>query len=85
MRTKTTLRTAVKFVKNCKSIFSFKKVIYQNNIFPLLPISFSPIACFDAILIENKGNVRSIPSYKNAHFLISNNTGFRLTLKTLRA
>jgi hypothetical protein len=84
MRTKTTLRTAVKFVKNCKSIFSFKKVIYKKNIFSLLHISFSPTASFDAILIENKGNIRSIPSYKNARFLISDNTGFRLALKTLR-
>jgi hypothetical protein len=84
MRTKTTLRTAVKFVKNCKSIFSFKKVIYKKSIFPLFHISFIPTSSFDAILIENNGNIGSIPSYKNAHFLISNNTGFRLTLKTLR-
>lgn len=78
MRTKTTLRTAVKFVKNCKSIFSFQKVIYQKSIFSLLPISFSSTTSFDAILIENKGNMSSIPSYTNAHFLISGNTGFRL-------
>jgi hypothetical protein len=31
-----TLRKVIKFVKNCKSIFSFKKVIFQKNIFSLL-------------------------------------------------
>lgn len=36
MITKTTLGKAVKFVNNCKFIFSFKKNIFQKNIFSLL-------------------------------------------------
>lgn len=36
MRTKSTLEKAVKFVTNCKFIFSFKKNIFQKNIFPIL-------------------------------------------------
>lgn len=36
MRTKSTLEKAVKFVSNCKYIFSFKKNIFQKNIFFVL-------------------------------------------------
>jgi hypothetical protein len=36
MRTKSTLEKAVKFVTNCKFIFSFKKNIFQKNIFSIL-------------------------------------------------
>ncbi len=36
MRAKYTLEKAVKFVNNCKFIFSFKKNIFQKNIFLLL-------------------------------------------------
>lgn len=36
MRTKTTLIKAVKFVNNCKFIFSFRKNIFQKNIFSVL-------------------------------------------------
>ncbi|KQW99046.1 hypothetical protein ASC72_13085 [Flavobacterium sp. Root420] len=36
MRTKTTLIIAVKFVNNCKYIFSCKKNILQKNIFSIL-------------------------------------------------
>lgn len=36
MRTKTTLIKAVKFVNNCKFIFSFRKNIFQKNIFSIL-------------------------------------------------
>ncbi|MFH7005621.1 hypothetical protein [Flavobacterium bizetiae] len=42
MITKTTLGKAVKFVNNCKFIFSFKKNIFQKNIFSLL---FCLITC----------------------------------------
>jgi hypothetical protein len=36
MRTKTTLQKAAKFVNNCKYIFSFRKNIFQKNIFSIL-------------------------------------------------
>lgn len=36
MRTKSTLEKAVKFVSNCKYIFSFKKNIFQKNTFFIL-------------------------------------------------
>lgn len=45
MRTKSTLQRAVKFVNNCKFIFSFKKNIFQKNIFPLL-LLFTSTASF---------------------------------------
>ena len=66
MRTKTTLKKAVKFVKNCKFIFSFKKNILQN-IFPLLFCLFTGISfaqsgsCNATLIVENNGNVRSTP------------------------
>jgi len=36
MKTKSTLEKAVKFVSNCKFIFSFKKNIFKKNIFSIL-------------------------------------------------
>ena len=66
MRTKTTLKKTVNFLKNCKSIFSFPKKILQN-IFSLLfclitGISFSQSAsCNASLVVENNGNVRSTP------------------------
>lgn len=67
MRTKTTLEKAVKFVNNCKFIFSFKKNIFRRNLFSLFfflvtTISFSQSGSCSAILIvENNGNIRSTP------------------------
>lgn len=67
MITNSTLRKAVKFVKNCKSIFSFRKVIFQKNIFSLLfclllNISFAQSgSCNATLIVENNGNIRSTP------------------------
>lgn len=54
MRAKSTLEKAVKFVNNCKFIFSFKKNIFRKNIFFILffvtTISFAKIENVDACL-----------------------------------
>ncbi|PBJ09050.1 hypothetical protein [Flavobacterium sp. ACN6] len=62
MRTKSTLAKAVKFVNNCKFIFSFKKNIFQKNIFFVLfflttTFSFAQIENVDSYLtkLENTG------------------------------
>lgn len=67
MRTKTTLEKALKFVHNCKFIFSFKKNIFQRNLFSLFffliaATSFAQSGSCNALLIvENNGNIRSTP------------------------
>lgn len=62
MINKYTLERAVKFVNNCKFIFSFKKNIFQKNIFPLLlffisTLSFAQTETVDSYLahLENSG------------------------------
>lgn len=62
MRTKTTLEKAVKFVNNCKFIFSFKKNIFQKSIFSILfclitSISFAQTENVDSYIanLENSG------------------------------
>ncbi len=59
MRTKTTLVKAVKFVSNCKFIFSFKKNIFQKNVFPILlcfftASSFAQTKNIDSYLISDQ-------------------------------
>ncbi|UUW08534.1 hypothetical protein NLG42_20820 [Flavobacterium plurextorum] len=44
MKTKSTLEKAVKFVANCKHIFSTRKNIFQKNFFSLLCFSITSIA-----------------------------------------
>ena len=67
MRTKSTLEKAVKFVNNCKFIFSFKNNIFKKNLFALLfflitTISFAQSgSCNATLIVENNGNVRSTP------------------------
>ncbi|KQB39790.1 hypothetical protein RC62_1484 [Flavobacterium aquidurense] len=67
MRTKTTLEKAVKFVNNCKFIFSFKKNIFRRNLFCLslflvTTISFAQsVSCNATLVVENNGNIRSTP------------------------
>lgn len=67
MRTKSTLKKAMKFVTNCKFIFSFKKNIFKKNLFCFLffliaSISFAQSGSCNALLIvENNGNIRSTP------------------------
>lgn len=61
MKTKTTLEKAVKFVNNCKFIFSFKKNIFQKNIFPVLfglitTISFAQTKNIDSYLTNLKAS-----------------------------
>lgn len=50
MRTKSTLKKAVKFVTNCKSIFFSKKNIFQKNIFFVL---FFLVTTFSSAQSEN--------------------------------
>jgi len=68
MRTKTTLIKAVKFVNNCKFIFSFRKNIFQKNIFSalfcfIILISFEQASSFDlALSRENNSNNKTSSS-----------------------
>jgi len=64
MRTKSTLEKAVKFVSNCKYIFSFKKNIFQKNIFFILSFlltanGFGQTENVDSYLLnlENSGQI----------------------------
>ncbi|MDA6071824.1 hypothetical protein NJT12_19545 [Flavobacterium sp. AC] len=67
MRTKTTLEKALKFVHNCKFIFSFKNNIFQKNLFAILFCLISSISlaqsgsCNGTLVVENDGNIRSTP------------------------
>ncbi|MFB3389720.1 hypothetical protein [Flavobacterium sp. LAR06] len=75
MRTKTTLIKAVKFVNNCKFIFSFRNNIFQKNIFSILfcfiiLISFEQAGYLDLNLkIENNrsNKTSSLDSYSNSN------------------
>ncbi|NWL02697.1 hypothetical protein DM790_17880 [Flavobacterium collinsii] len=72
MRAKSTLEKAVKFVNNCKFIFSFKKNIFQKNIFLLLfflitNFSFGQIENVDSYLtnLENSGQDSKLSNLKH--------------------
>ena len=75
MRTKTTLIKALKFVNNCKFIFSFRKNIFQKNIFSVLfcfiiLISFERANSLDLILKidTNRSNkISSLDVYCNSN------------------
>ena len=75
MRTKTTLIKAVKFVNNCKFIFSFKNNIFQKNIFSVLfcfiiLISFEQAGSLNLNLkIESNRNnkISSLDVYSNSN------------------
>lgn len=81
MRTKTTLEKAVKFVSNCKFIFSFKKNIFQKNIFSLLfylitTLSFAQSGSCNATLGVEKERNYSNAGTDGAYFtLIITNDG----------
>lgn len=67
MKTKTTLEKTLKFVHNCKFIFSFKNNIFQKNLFAILfclttSVSFAQSgSCNGTLVVENNGNIRSTP------------------------
>ncbi|WP_428231503.1 hypothetical protein [Flavobacterium sp.] len=67
MKTKTTLEKAMKFIFNCKIIFSFKNSIFQKKHFGLIfflitSISFAQSgSCNGSLIVENNGNIRSTP------------------------
>lgn len=75
MRTKTTLIKAVKFVHNCKFIFSLRNNIFQKNIFSILfcfiiLISFEKAGYLDLNLkIENNrsNKTSSLDVYSNSN------------------
>ncbi|MBF4467678.1 hypothetical protein [Flavobacterium sp. LC2016-12] len=81
MRTKTTLIKAVKFVNNCKFIFSFRKNIFQKNIFTILfclitTISFAQSeSCNSTLIAENNRNIRSTPLDGTYYSMILTNNG----------
>lgn len=68
MKTKTTLIKAVKFMNNCRVIFSFRKNIFQKNIFSVLfcfiiLISFEQAGSFDRTLsYESNSNNKTSSS-----------------------
>ena len=74
MGTKTTLIKAVKFVNNCKFIFSFRKNIFQKNIFSVLfcfiiIISLEQAENFDLNLKRERNSKisSSLDVYKNSN------------------
>jgi hypothetical protein len=81
MRTKSTLEKAVKFVNDCKFIFSFKKNIFQKNIFTILfclltTLSFAQSgSCNANLIVENNGNIRSTPLDGTFYSMILTNNG----------
>lgn len=81
MKTKITLKKALRFVKNCKFIFSLKKNLLQKNIFCLLfcvitTISFAQSgSCNATLIVENNGNIRSTPVEGTYYSMILTNNG----------
>ncbi|MFQ6603685.1 Fn3-like domain-containing protein [Flavobacterium sp. C3NV] len=80
MITKTTLEKAAKFVHNCKFIFSFKKNIFQKNIFTLLFCFITAIAfaqsgsCNSEITIEGDKE-QKYNGFETSFLLQIKNTG----------
>ncbi|MBF4487919.1 MULTISPECIES: Fn3-like domain-containing protein [unclassified Flavobacterium] len=80
MITKTTLEKAAKFVNNCKFIFSFKKNIFQKNIFNLLvclitTLSFAQSgSCNSEITIEGDKE-QKYNGFETSFLLQIKNTG----------
>lgn len=66
MRTKTTLQKAVKFVTNCKFIFSFKKNIFQKNIFTILFCLLTTISFAQSGSCKATFEVEKNRNYSNA-------------------
>lgn len=80
MRTTSTLQKAVKFVNNCKYIFSFKKNIFKKKLFVLLfflitTISLAQSGCNAALIVENNGNIRSTPLDGTYYSMVLTNNG----------
>lgn len=96
MRTKTTLEKAVKFVNNCKFIFSFKRNIFHKNLISLLLFlmaitSFAQSgSCNAKLVVENNGNIRSTPLEGTYYSMILENNSsstdtFVLSTKNINA
>lgn len=96
MRTKTTIEKALKFVHNCKFIFSFKKNIFQKNVFTVFffliaSISFAQSgSCNGLLVVENNGNIRSTTIQGTYYsMVITNNSSsadtFALSTKNINA
>ncbi|MEN2413371.1 Fn3-like domain-containing protein [Flavobacterium mesophilum] len=81
MKSKSTLEKAVKFVANCKSIFSLRKNIFQKNLFSLLlclitTVSFAQSGSCKATLGVEKDRYYSNAGDNGAYFtLVLTNTG----------
>lgn len=91
MRTKSTLEKAVKFINNCKFIFSLKKNIFHKNIFSLLfclltTLSFAQSGSCNATLGVEKERYYSNASTDGAYFtLILTNEGNSTDIYNLSA
>lgn len=94
MRTKSTLEKAVKFVNNCKFIFSFKRNFLKKNVFSLLfflitTISFAQSgSCNGTLIVENNGNIRSTPPDGTYYSMVLTNNSsstdtFTLSIKNI--
>ncbi|OXA77900.1 hypothetical protein SAMN05444397_1143 [Flavobacterium aquidurense] len=91
MRTKTTLEKAVKFVNNCKFIFSFKKNIFQKNIFTILfclitTISFAQSGgCSSTLEVEKNRNYNNAGNDGAYFTMVLTNDGNSLDVYNLSA
>jgi len=96
MRTKSILEKALKFVHNCKFIFSFKTNIFQKSVFPFLFFLISTISfaqsgsCNGTLIVENNGNIRSTPLDGTYYSMVLTNNSsstdtFMLSVKNINA
>lgn len=96
MRTKSTLEKAVKFVTNCKFIFSFKKNIFKKNLYLLLFLFTITISsaqtgsCNGTLIVEKNGNIRNTPLEGTYYAMVLSNNGnsedtFTLNAKNINA
>jgi hypothetical protein len=95
MRTNFNLEKAVKFVNNCKFIFSFKN-IFKKHLLTLLFLLITTISlaqsgsCSATLIVENNGNIRSTPLDGTYYSMILTNNSssadtFVLTSKKINA
>ena len=91
MRSNSTLEKAVKFINNCKFIFSFKKNILQKNVYQFLfflitTISFAQTgSCTATLIVENDGNTRSTPLEGTYYSMLLTNNGNTADTYTLHS
>ncbi|MFG4005282.1 hypothetical protein B0A67_23560 [Flavobacterium aquidurense] len=80
MRTKTTLEKTLKFVHNCKFIFSFKNNIFQKNLFAILfclisGVSFAQSGSCNSEVIIKGDNEQKFNGFETSFLIQIKNTG----------